>query len=102
MRHTPVMPSSNPSLLSQFKAMWRLYRNVSRDPRTPSIAKVLPWLSLIYILMPFDVIPDIFPLVGWVDDLGMIPLLIWIALQFVPPHIKADAQRGKVIDVEKK
>ncbi len=91
--------ASSPSLLQRFFRAFRLYRAASKHPDTPAIARILPWLSLLYILWPIDVIPDFFPLLGQLDDIAVIPLLIWLALRLVPKDVRERAEK-EIIDVE--
>jgi uncharacterized membrane protein YkvA (DUF1232 family) len=79
--------------------MARLYMAVRKDPRTSALAKYLPLLSIVYLLWPFDLIPDFLPLLGQIDDVLMLPLLIYLALSLVQKNVKDDAQK-KVIDIE--
>ena len=65
-----------------------------RDRDTPKISKALIILALIYILMPFDILPDFIPFAGFVDEAIIIPLLIFVATYFIPKDIK-DRYRKK-------
>jgi uncharacterized membrane protein YkvA (DUF1232 family) len=55
-----------------------------RDPRVPWAARILIALVAAYALSPVDLIPDVIPVIGYLDDLLLIPLGIWLALRFVP------------------
>ncbi|PKO94116.1 MAG: hypothetical protein CVU15_01410 [Betaproteobacteria bacterium HGW-Betaproteobacteria-1] len=48
------------------------------------MAKVLLWLAVAYVLLPFDLIPDFIPLIGQLDDLIVVPGLIYLALKIIP------------------
>lgn len=85
-------------MLQRLRSAYRLYRFAARDARTPLSAKVLPWLSLLYVFWPLDVIPDFIPLLGQVDDVGVIVLLCILALRMIPTEVRKDAKRN-VIDV---
>lgn len=63
-----------------------------RDPRTPLIAKLVVVLAVAYALSPIDLIPDFIPVLGWLDDLVLLPLLIWLALRLTPPEVMADSR----------
>jgi len=56
----------------------------SRDSRTPWLAKVVAGLVAAYALSPIDLIPDFIPVIGYLDDLIIVPLGIWIAVRLVP------------------
>ena len=57
---------------------------VARDPRTPWYAKVLAAAVVAYALSPFDLIPDFIPVLGYLDDLIIVPAGIAIVLRLVP------------------
>ncbi len=61
-----------------------LYQRVLRHPQTPRMAKLLLWLAVAYLLLPFDLIPDFIPLIGQLDDLIVVPGLIYLALKLIP------------------
>lgn len=65
-----------------------------RDSGTPRISKGLIIVALIYILMPFDLLPDFIPFAGVLDEAIIIPLLIYIATYFIPKDVK-DKYRKK-------
>ena len=56
-------------------------------PQTPRVAKVLLWLAIGYLLLPFDLIPDFIPVLGQLDDMVIVPGLIYLALQRIPDKI---------------
>ncbi len=64
-----------------------LYSSLLKDTRTPLIAKLLLWLAVGYLLLPFDIIPDFIPILGQIDDLIIVPLLIYSSLKFIPPEL---------------
>ena len=69
-----------------------VYRRVLRHPRTPWAAKALLALALGYLLLPFDLVPDFLPVVGQLDDLVIVPGLIWLALRLIPPDVVAECR----------
>ena len=58
-----------------------------RDPRTPGAAKLTALLAVLYVLSPVDLIPDVVPLLGWLDDGVVAMLLLRLAMQFLPPEL---------------
>lgn len=66
---------------------FRVYRLVLRHERTPWLTRVLLGAALAYVLSPVDLIPDWIPVVGHLDDLLIVPLLVWLALRFVPSGV---------------
>lgn len=66
-----------------------------RDPRTPGAAKLTVLLAVLYVLSPVDLIPDVVPLLGWLDDGVVAVLLLRLAMQFLPPELQG-ALRAQV------
>jgi uncharacterized membrane protein YkvA (DUF1232 family) len=65
---------------------------VSRDPRTPWYAKLLTMLIVAYALSPVDLIPDFIPVLGYLDEVILLPLGISLVLHLVPAEALADAR----------
>ncbi|MGD8885979.1 MAG: YkvA family protein [Gammaproteobacteria bacterium] len=59
----------------------------SRDRRVPLLPKVLVGLVVAYALSPIDLIPDFIPVLGYLDDLLIVPLGVWLAIRLVPKDI---------------
>ena len=64
-----------------------------RDPRTPLSAKIVATLVVAYAFSPIDLIPDFIPVLGWLDELIIVPLGIYVTLRLVPTPVVADARR---------
>src|SRR6187455_120496 len=64
----------------------------AKDPRTPWYAKGLIFLIVAYALSPIDLIPDFIPVLGYLDDLILIPAGIWLAIRMVPPEVLVEAR----------
>src|ERR1700716_1328947 len=62
----------------------------SRDPRVPWYAKFLAIAIAGYALSPIDLIPDFIPVVGYLDDLIIVPLGIALVVRLIPPAIMAE------------
>lgn len=75
------------SVTKQLKREVELYRLVLKHPQTPWAAKFFLGLAIGYLLLPFDLIPDFIPVLGQLDDVVIIPLLIYLALLMIPPRI---------------
>lgn len=56
----------------------------SRDPGTPLLAKLIVVVVVAYALSPVDLIPDFIPLLGYLDDLLLLPLGIYLAIKLIP------------------
>ena len=77
-------------LVRVFKREVVVYQRVLRDSRTPMPAKLFLALAIGYFFMPFDLVPDFIPILGQLDDLVLIPVLIFIALRFVPKDLVSE------------
>lgn len=64
-----------------------MYRLVLKHPQTPWVAKLFLGLAVGYLLLPFDLIPDFIPVLGQLDEVVIIPLLLYIALLFIPKAV---------------
>ncbi len=60
-----------------------------RDPRVPWFAKALAIIIAAYALSPIDLIPDFIPVLGYLDDLLILPLGIWLVVSMIPPDVMA-------------
>jgi len=71
----------------------------ARDPRTPWYAKLLAAGIVAYAFSPIDLIPDFVPVLGYLDDLILIPAGIALAIRLVPDSVLADcrAQAQKTV-----
>jgi uncharacterized membrane protein YkvA (DUF1232 family) len=89
-----------PSKLTEVKQRARaLKRDVvalwiaARDPRTPWYAKVAAGAVAAYALSPIDLIPDFVPVLGYLDDIVIVPLGIALAVYLIPPGLMAEYRR---------
>ncbi|MCB9450802.1 MAG: DUF1232 domain-containing protein [Anaerolineaceae bacterium] len=85
--------------VNQILLTWRLLR----DPRVPLWTKSIAFLGVIYILSPLDFIPDVFLIIGQLDDLGILlgGMRLFEALSppyVVEEHRMALQQRGKPLE----
>ena len=58
-----------------------------KDPRTPWYARLMAALVAGYALSPIDLIPDFIPVLGYLDDLLIVPLGIYITVKLIPAHL---------------
>jgi uncharacterized membrane protein YkvA (DUF1232 family) len=63
-----------------------------RDHRTPWYARAMCFCVVAYALSPIDLIPDFVPVLGYLDDLILLPLGIALALRWIPPAVMDDAR----------
>lgn len=87
----------DPTMLQRFKDWARVIRRdahalylAARDPRLPWQVKLLAAAIAAYALSPIDLIPDFVPVLGYLDDLIILPLAILLAVKLVPPAIMAE------------
>ncbi len=63
-----------------------------RDPRTPWYARVVIICVVGYALSPIDLIPDAIPVLGYLDDLLLVPLGVALAIRLIPPHVLTESR----------
>lgn len=64
-----------------------------KHPQTPRLVKLLCIVVVAYALSPIDLIPDFIPVLGYLDDLILLPALIWIVIRLIPPPVMAESRR---------
>jgi uncharacterized membrane protein YkvA (DUF1232 family) len=64
----------------------------ARDPRTPWYAKWLAVFMVAYALSPIDLIPDFIPIIGYLDELILLPGAIWLVLKLMPREVLLDSR----------
>jgi uncharacterized membrane protein YkvA (DUF1232 family) len=87
------------SLLAAWKARARALKKevhalylAFRDRRTPWYGRAFAALVVTYAFSPIDLIPDFIPVIGYLDDLVLVPLGVAIALRMIPPEVMVDAR----------
>ena len=58
-----------------------------KDKETPIVAKIFAGMTIVYALSPIDLIPDFVPVLGYLDDLLILPLLVALAVKFIPTDV---------------
>jgi len=105
---------SRPSLLRTLVSHVRVSVRLLREPRVPLLLTALPVLATAYVISPLDFVPDVLPIIGQVDDLGVIFIALEAFLRLSPAgavdfHRAAVAQGrrygpmpsgGEIIDAE--
>src|SRR5215213_3680051 len=76
------------ALKTEVYALYLAYR----DPRTPWYGKVFAALVVTYAFSPIDLIPDFVPILGYLDDLLLVPLGVVIAVRLIPAEVMADSR----------
>lgn len=67
----------------QVLLLWTAYQH----PECPAYVKVLIGLIVLYALSPIDLIPDFIPVLGYLDDMILLPILISLAIKLIPDHV---------------
>ncbi len=76
----------------QLKTLVHALLSAWRDPRTPLPAKLVAACVLGYAFSPVDLIPDFIPVLGYLDDLVLVPLGVALAIRMIPAAVWEDAQ----------
>jgi len=64
----------------------------ARNPATPRSIKVLFLLAVGYLISPIDFIPDTIPVVGLMDDMVIVPALLYYIMRILPPGVRQDSE----------
>lgn len=94
-RHFAIFPI--PTRMPAFAALKEWARRIKRDavmlwfarrhPQTPFLAKALCVFTVAYALSPIDLIPDFIPVLGYVDEILLLPAMIWLAVKMLPEQV---------------
>jgi len=84
-------------MLDRLKAWARLIKRdlvalylAARDPRVPWVAKLMAMATAAYALSPIDLIPDFIPVIGYLDDLIIVPAAIFLTARMIPASVMMD------------
>lgn len=77
----------------KFKNELRLFWALFKNKRTPRISKILIVITAIYLISPIDIIPDYIPFAGWIDDIIIVPILLYIATLFIPKDLVREVKQ---------
>lgn len=58
-----------------------------KDKKTPVLAKVFAGITVAYALSPIDLIPDFIPVLGYMDDVILLPVLVALTIKFIPAEV---------------
>ncbi|MCC3414452.1 MAG: DUF1232 domain-containing protein [Microcoleus sp. PH2017_29_MFU_D_A] len=73
----------------------------STDQRVPWYARVLAGVTVAYAFSPIDLIPDFIPILGYLDDLIIVPLGIWLVIKMIPPQVLAECREKAAAEIER-
>ncbi len=80
-----------------WREMWQQFRLVLKlivDPEVPFYLKILPFAAVIYVLFPFDLITDLVPVIGQLDDVTALLVMSKVFIELSPPGIVARHMRS--------
>lgn len=66
-----------------------------KHPRTPWYAKALGLFVVAYALSPIDLIPDFIPVLGYLDDVILLPVLIWVTVKLLPSEVLTQCRASR-------
>ncbi|MEG4074529.1 YkvA family protein [Microcoleus sp. Pol14C2] len=73
----------------------------STDQRVPWYARIIAGLTVAYAFSPIDLIPDFIPVLGYLDDLIIVPLGIWLVMKMIPPQVLAECREKAAAEIER-
>ena len=74
----------------------------AKDPRVPWYAKLLAACVVAYAFSPIDLIPDFIPVLGYLDDLVLVPLGIYLVLKMIPDEVMAECRAKAQLTLSQK
>lgn len=82
------------AIANDLKKELAFYRLLLAHPRTPWTAKALMGAAVGYALSPIDLIPDFIPVIGYLDDLIVVPGLVWTAMKLIPKDVIEECRQA--------
>ena len=79
--------------MNKLRKMIPRYFRALRNKETPLMAKILAVFSLAYIFLPADVIPDIFPFVGYIDDAVLTAGFLYFSNKMIPEEVIEEVKK---------
>lgn len=91
------------TFVQEISQQFGLFLRLIKDDRVPTLLKLIPIFSIVYVLFPFDLIPDLFPVAGQVDDIGVMAIGLKLFLDLAPAgivreHLNAMADIAEEVD----
>ena len=80
------------SIVKRFLQEIEFFRLVLKHPQTPRSARLFLGAAVAYAVSPIDLIPDFIPVGGHLDDVIVLPVLIWLALRLIPKDVIAECR----------
>ena len=98
MANTPNSGTPNSGLIMQVINRLRLVARLLGDKRVPIYLKVLPFAGLVYLIWPLDLLPDLTPIIGQIDDLGVLILGVETFIRLSPQNVVAEHEADLLAD----
>ena len=98
MPNTPNSGTPNPGLIMQVINRLRLVARLLSDKRVPIYLKALPFAGMLYLVWPADLLPDLIPIIGQVDDIGVLILGVETFIRLSPQGVVAEHEADLLAD----
>lgn len=82
---------STTHLIPHWHNIWKFIR----DPKSDWKPKAMVVLTIIYLIWPIDLVPDLIPLLGWLEDIGFNTFAIWYLMHATNKYIETSEQNEK-------
>lgn len=99
------MANHRRAMIDRLKSRARTLKNeiaalalASHDPRTPLVARAVIWCVILYAASPIDLVPDPIPVIGYLDDLFLLPAGIALAIKLIPANVMAECRVAAASD----
>jgi uncharacterized membrane protein YkvA (DUF1232 family) len=76
-----------PFLFTRFRRELKMVWGILTHPQAPATSKFMVVLAILYLISPADFVPDFIPVLGWLDDVGVLGLLIGLAYKLLPREL---------------
>ena len=79
-------------IAGRLKRELKYYKCLIAHPDTPRLSRILLGAAIAYFLTPIDIIPDFIPVLGHLDDVLIVPGLIWLGMRLVPAEVSSSCR----------
>lgn len=73
--------------------LFKAFYNFARDPKASTAGKLFLLGVLVYVVSPIDLIPDLAPIIGWLDDIGLAAVAVWYLSSALEPYRDGSATK---------
>jgi uncharacterized membrane protein YkvA (DUF1232 family) len=94
METTLVRREKEPGFWREMWQQMRLVLRLIRDPEVPFYLKFLPFAAVLYVLFPFDLLTDLAPVIGQLDDVTALLVTSKVFIELAPPQVVARHMRA--------